>query len=287
MKNKSNIYIIMFKIIQQNNTGVIQTLGKFSRLVESGISIYIPGIQTITPISNRLKQENFSFNTKTKDNVFVKLSLSIQYNIKSEDSAKALFSLENPIQQIDSYIENVVRVPKMNLDELYESHDEICNSVGEKLRNKMINFGYNIQNTLVTDILPDKKVKDAMNLVYATEKLKQSSKNEADADYIRKIRQAEADRDRKKLQGQGISQLRQAILQGYKTDIADIAKQLNISPQEIVHFVTKIQELDSMDSIGKSNNTKILFFEKDKYESRDNKKELLKVFQTMDNSIKQ
>lgn len=253
--------MVFFKFIQTATTGVFQTFGRCTGTVGPGLQFYIPIVQKITPVSNRLRQETFKFETKTKDNVFVKLGLAVQYQIKPEDTEKAFFSLNRPIDQIDSYIENVVRarVPKMKLDELFESQDDICHSVATELSEKMIKHGYAIENTLVTDIDPAQDVKEAMNRINAAERLKEAAINEAEAHYIKEVKQAEADRDRKRLQGEGISQQRLAILEGYETGVDNMAKRFGLSSREIIDFVREIQELDTMESIGRSPNAKTLF----------------------------
>ncbi len=250
-----------FRFIQTATTGIVQTFGKSTRTVGPGLRFFIPFIQKVTPISNRLQQDAFTFEVKTKDNVFTKLGLAIQYRIEPQNTEKAFFSLEDPNKQIDSYIENVVRakVPKMRLDELFESQDDICTDVLTCLSYKMRTHGYSIENTLVTEIDPASDVKDAMNKINATERLKEAAKNEADANYIRVVKQAEADRDRKRLQGEGISQQRLAILSGYEKGIANMSGHLQLTSKDIIDFVMRTQHLDTIEAIGRSDNTKTIF----------------------------
>jgi len=126
----------------------------------------------------------------------------------------------------------------------------------------MQEYGYTIEATLITTIDPNKEVKASMNKINATARLTEAITNEAQANYIKEIRQAEADRDRKRLLGEGISQQRLAILQGFEQGIDQMAKKFNLSPAEILEFVRNIQELDTMERIGQSENTKVLFFER-------------------------
>lgn len=256
---------MFFKFIQTSCTGVVQTFGKYTGTVGPGLRLFFPFIQTITPVSNRLKQETFQFEAKTKDNVFTQLGIAIQYRIKPSDTDKAYFSLANPVDQIDSYVENVIRskVPSLRLDELFESQDSICQSVSEKLSKNMSEHGFTIENTLVTAIDPDLEVKRSMNAINASERMKEAVRNKAEAHYIEELKQAEADRDRKRLQGEGISQQRLAIMEGYEKGIHGMSERMGLDPREIVKFVEKVQELDTMETIGRSNNSKILFFERE------------------------
>lgn len=255
----------MFKIIQQSTTGVRQTFGRFSGLVRPGLVIYVPIIQRITPVSNRLQQDTFKFEVKTKDNVFAFLNLAVQYQIKEEDTERAFFSLYKPLEQINAYIENDVRSfsSQKSIDALFESQDEICKTVSENLSKKMKDHGFTIVNTLVTSIEPNKEVKDSMNKINSSERLKVAAKNEADAHYIKEVRQAEADKERKRLQGEGISAQRQAILEGYEEGLEKMATKLGLQSREVIAFVKDIQHLDVMEGIGRSQNTKILFMNHD------------------------
>lgn len=261
----------MFKIVQESTTGVVQTFGKFTRLVNPGFRIYVPFIQSITPVSNRLRQDNFECQTKTKDNAFAAISVSVQYRVLPKDSAISIFSLYDHTKQISAYIENDIRalVPKINLDELFESQDVIGKNVMDNLSEKMKEYGYTMVNTLITNIEPSSDVKNAMNSIVASERLKQAVINEADANYIKEIKQAESDRERKKLQGQGISEQRKAILEGYKNGMDDMAKSLGLSPQDIIEFVMRTQHLDTLESIGKSPNTKTIFINHDEHRTRN------------------
>lgn len=172
----------MFRFIKTADTGVKQTFGKFTGLCEPGLNFYIPGIQQITPVSNKVIEKVFILSVKTKDNVFTDLHLSIQLQIKAEDTKKAYFSLGDPRDQIASYVQNVVRshTPKMTLDELFESQSDISNSVSEHLQSKMSDYGYTILDTLINDIVPAHIVSDSMNQINASERLKVAAKNEAE-----------------------------------------------------------------------------------------------------------
>lgn len=252
----------MFRFIATNTTGVVQTFGKFSHLAEPGLTFYVPIVQRVTTISNRLQEDAFKFDVKTKDDTFLTIGLKVQYQIKPEDTAKAFFSLQNYTEQINSYIENTVRsvVPKMTLNQVFEAQNDICEQVAKELNERISSYGFTIHNTLVTNVTPVREVMDAMNKIKASERLLVSAKNEADADYVKKVREAEADRDRKILQGQGISGQRLAILKGYEDSVNNMAQSFGLSPKDIINFVNRTQELDTMESIGRSSNAKTVFF---------------------------
>ena len=208
-----------------------------------------------------VRNKDFYLRVKTKDNVFTDLNIGVQLKIKEEDTETAFFSLENPDEQINTYVQNVVRskVPTMKLDELFESQGEIGEYVRKTLAEKMTDFGYTIVDTLINDITPAPDVENAMNKINASERLKEATKNEAGATYIKQVREAEADRDRKILQGEGISGQRLAILKGYEDGVDDMSKSLGLTPKEVVKFVLETQRYDMLEQIGTSDNAKIVY----------------------------
>lgn len=250
-------------IIETATTGVLQTLGKFNRQLKPGFNFYIPLIEKVSLVSNRLSQQTFEFEVKTSDNVFAIMKLAVQYRITEENSSTALFSLDNPDEQIGAFIENEVRShsSKSQIDQLFESQDSISQAVSKELSEKMKTFGYEIESVLVVNIDPNAEVKKSMNLINANKRLLEAAKYEADAKYISRVRDAEADRDRKHLQGQGTSLQRKAIIDGYRESIDEMSDKLNVSHERIIDFVVKTQHLDMLEQIGKSSNTKTIFME--------------------------
>lgn len=248
-------------IVHTATTGVVQTFGRVTRQMTPGLNFYIPIVQTVKLVSNRLRNQNFKFEIKTKDNVFATMGLSIQHKVDDEKSSLSVFSLDNPEEQIDAYIENLIRstASKMTIDELFESQNDLCHTVSDKLSDKMSSFGYRIENVLVTGIDPDKSVKEAMNRINASKRLFEAAKNEADAKFIAAVREAEGDRDRKRLQGEGISEQRRAIVNGFRDSIKDMSNTLGVSHDRIIDFVIKTQQLDTLEQIGRSPNTKTVF----------------------------
>jgi regulator of protease activity HflC (stomatin/prohibitin superfamily) len=259
--HNTTVLHIMFKFIPTASTGVRQTFGKFSGTCNPGLNFYVPFIQNISVVSNMIQNKEFYLRVKTKDNVFTDLNIGVQIQIKTENTEKAFFSLENPEHQIDTYVQNVVRskVPTMKLDELFESQGAIGESVKHNLHDKMSEYGYTIVDTLINDISPDPQVMKAMNAINASERLKAAAVNKADAEYITRVREAEADRDRKILQGEGISGQRLAILKGYEEGIGEMSGTLGLSSKDIVNFVLQTQRFDMLENIGTSQNAKTVF----------------------------
>lgn len=263
-----------FTFVDTASVGVRQSFGKAGGIftsqvtVDPGFRIYMPILQSISHVSTRQAENTFSVEVKTKDNVFAQLAISVQWRIEPSNVERAFFSLTHPLDQIRSYVENVVRAqaPSTTLDELFADQDALAAKVAEVLEKKMDTHGYTIVDTLITDIEPEAKVKNAMNEINATARLKEAAQNEADAFYIKAVREAEADAERKRLQGQGISDQRTAILDGYKDGIKDISSSLGISAMDILTFVQSVQHMDMVENVGKSDNVKVLFIDKDKHQ---------------------
>lgn len=251
----------MFKFIQTSHTGIFTTFGKFNSMRKPGLNFYIPIVQNIVIVSNQLHEQTYTFEVKTKDNVFANLIVALQYRIKEENSSIYHYSMRNPQHQMGSYIENIIRVtvPQMTLDELFESQNEISQNIINNVSNKMEQNGITIENTLIKNIDPDAEVKKSMNKINASKRNRVAAVEEAEAEYIKKVREAEADRDRKILQGQGISGQRKAILDGYKESVNGMSTSLGVSSSDIIQFVLKTQHLDMLEIIGKSNNAKTIF----------------------------
>lgn len=252
---------MFFKFIPTSCTGILTTFGKFERTIKPGLQIYVPFIQNIKIISNRLYENSFKIEVKTKDNTFATLSVAVQYTILTENTEKAYYSLDDPSKQMKSYIDSSVRSvsSSMTLSDIFSSYDEIGHNVLSHLSNKMNQYGYTIENTLITEIEPDRKIKEALNKIEAEKRNKEAAKEEADAIYIKAVREAEADRDRKILQGEGISGQRHAIVNGYETSVDNLSKKFGIDAQTIIEFVMATQYMDALENIGKSDNTKVIF----------------------------
>ena len=205
--------------------------------------------------------ESFQLQVKSKDNVFSLVDASIQLSIAKENSVKAYFRSTDLNRQLLLQVENSIRSTssRMTIDEIFDSHDEIARDVKNKISKEMEEFGVTIEDTLINNIEPDSEVKMTMNKINASERLKIASRNEAEADYIRKVREAEADCEKKRLVGEGISLQRTAIIQGYQEALQRMVAGSGLTPKEVCQFVKEIQHMDVLETIGQTPNSKILF----------------------------
>lgn len=248
--------------VEQQTVAIIERFGKFVREAKPGLNIRVPLVDRVAGrVTLRIQQLDVKAETKTKDNVFVNVIVSVQYYILPEKVYDAFYKLNNAELQINSYVFDTIRarVPKITLDELFEKKEEIAVAVKEELNETMVNFGFAILNSLVTDIEPDHKVKDAMNEINAAQRLRVAASEKGEAEKIIKVKAAEADAESKALQGQGIANQRKAIIEGLKESVDDFQKSIpGSSAQDVMNLVLMTQYFDTLKEIGADSKTNTL-----------------------------
>src|SRR3990167_6851025 len=245
--------------VQQQTTVIIERFGKFSRSAHAGLNLKLPIIDAIAGrVNMRVQQLDVTVETKTKDNVFVKIAVSAQFQVLQDKIFEAYYKLENPNQQIQSFIFDSVRarVPKMILDDVFEKKEEIADCVKSELSEIMANFGYGIVNTLVTDIDPDAKVKAAMNEINEAQRLRVAAQERGEAEKILKVKKAEADAESTALQGKGLANQRSAIINGLRESIAAFQQSIQSASEiDVMSIVLLTQYFDTIKELGASGNS--------------------------------
>ena len=247
-------------IVKQQTAAIIERFGRFLVIREPGLHIKIPFIDRIAGrLSLKILQLDVIVETKTKDDVFVKLKVSVQYRVLNEKVYDAFYKLDYPQDQITSYVFDVIRaeVPKMKLDDVFEKKDDIANAVKRELNDAMINYGYDIIKALVTDIDPDAQVKEAMNRINAAEREKVAAQYEGDAARILIVEKAKAEAESKRLQGQGIADQRREIARGLEESV-DVLNNVGINSQEASALIVVTQHYDTLQSIGEETNSNLI-----------------------------
>lgn len=252
-----------FFTVQTAETAIITRLGKFQRTASPGLGWKVPLIDKVEGrVSLRVDQIVLTMETKTRDNVFVTIPISVQTRVRAEKVFEAFYSLSDPAAQIQAYVEQVVlgHVPGMTLDEVFASQSSIAAAVKQELDSDMSVFGYEIVNVLVTDIIPDGKVKAAMNDINAAQREQVAATARGDAEKILVVKKAEAEAESKALQGHGIANQRRAIIEGLSTSIEGFQKTLGDgTAREAMQLVLVTQYFDTLKSIGESDKTNTLF----------------------------
>jgi regulator of protease activity HflC (stomatin/prohibitin superfamily) len=187
------------------------------------------------------------------------MKVSVQFKVVQEKVYEAFYKLEYPHDQITAYVFDVVRaeVPKLILDDVFVRKDDIAIAVKRELNEAMMAYGYDIINTLVTDIDPDIQVKNAMNRINAAEREKTAAMFESDAQRIRIVAKAKAEAESKKLQGQGIADQRREIAKGLVESV-DVLNKVGINSQEASALIVITQHYDTLQAIGADTNSNLI-----------------------------
>ena len=249
-----------FFTVKQQTAAVIERFGKYASTRSSGLQLKIPIIDRVAGRVNlRIQQLDVIIETKTKDNVFVKLKVSVQFKVLQEKVYEAFYKLEYPHDQITSYVFDVVRaeVPKLILDDVFERKDDVAIAVKRELNEAMSAYGYDIINTLITDIDPDIQVKNAMNRINAADREKTAAEYEAEAGRIRIVAKAKAEAESKRLQGQGIADQRREIARGLVESV-DVLNRVGINSQEASALIVVTQHYDTLQAIGADSNSNLI-----------------------------
>ena len=254
------ILISAFFVVKQQTAAIIERFGKFHSIRQSGLQLKIPLVDRISgKLSLKIQQLDVIVETKTKDDVFVRLKVSVQYKVIREKVADAFYKLDYPHDQITSYVFDVVRaeVPKMILDDVFLKKDDIAIAVKTELNDAMQDYGYDIIKTLVTDIDPDAQVKEAMNRINAADREKTAAQYEGDAARILIVEKAKAEAESKRLQGQGIADQRREIARGLEESV-EVLNKVGINSQEASALIVVTQHYDTLQSIGQQTNSNLI-----------------------------
>ncbi|MEM5565665.1 SPFH domain-containing protein [Psychroserpens sp. AS72] len=254
------ILISSFFVVKQQTAAIIERFGKFQSIRHSGLQLKIPLVDKVAgKLSLKIQQLDVIIETKTLDDVFVRLKVSVQYRVISAKVYDAFYKLDYPHDQITSYVFDVVRaeVPKMKLDDVFVKKDDIALAVKAELNDAMSDYGFDIIKTLVTDIDPDAQVKAAMNRINAADREKTAAQFEGDAARILIVEKAKAEAESKRLQGQGIADQRREIARGLEESV-EVLNKVGINSQEASALIVVTQHYDTLQSLGQETNSNLI-----------------------------
>ncbi|HEY5048808.1 MAG TPA: SPFH domain-containing protein [Rhizomicrobium sp.] len=251
-----------FFTVGQQSRAIVERFGRYVRTAKPGLNYKLPYIDRVVQrVSLRVQQLPVEVETKTLDNVFVKLAVAVQYRVVEGNEADSYYKLQDHVTQIESYVLDVVRakVPKMNLDEVFDKKDDVGSAVKSELDISMRVYGFEIANALVTDVNPADNVKAAMNEIQTQQRLQAAANAKGEANKILVVKNAEADAESKRLQGEGIAKQRKAIVDGLRESIAAFTDQIGgVSAPDVMQLVLLTQYFDTMKEIGISAGSKVI-----------------------------
>ncbi|NNE14923.1 MAG: SPFH domain-containing protein [Saprospiraceae bacterium] len=246
--------------VRQETAAIVERFGRFNSIRSSGLQFKIPFIDRLAGRVNlRIQQLDVVVETKTFDDVFVRMKISVQFLVLRDKIFEAVYKLQNPHDQITAYVFDVVRaqVPKMKLDDVFVKKDDIAVAIQNELKQAMNDYGYDIVKALVTDIDPDSQVKEAMNRINASEREKIAAEYEGEAERIRIVAKAKAEAESKRLQGQGIADQRREIAKGLEESV-EVLNNVGINSQEASALIVVTQHYDTLQSMGENSNSNII-----------------------------
>ncbi|ASG68986.1 SPFH domain-containing protein [Francisella halioticida] len=251
-------------LVETQSVNIIERFGKFVRIQKAGLNFRIPFIERVAgKVSLRVQQLDIIAETKTRDNVFVHIKVSVQFLVEESRAVDAFYKLTNARDQMESYVFDVIRssLPRMSLDESFENKDAIALDIKKELSEEMSTYGYTIIKSLVVDINPEENVKRSMNEINAAQRQLEATKAKAEAEKLIKIKEAEGQKESMKLLGEGIAEQRKAIARGLRVSLEDVKEGAgdDISSEYISSLVMMYQYLDTLENMTKSSKSNVIF----------------------------
>ena len=270
-----NIFIILFvvvilillsgiKVVQQQNLYVIEFLGKFNRIIKPGLNVVIPILERVAFVLNlRTQNLDFSIVAITSDKVTITLDTALIYQVIENQAYQVAYTLQNPVAVIKTTVENSIRayVAQQTHEEILQKRDEITDYLINHLREQMLTWGYQIIGFQVKDVVLPSTITTAMSQVVASKRLQEAAQNEANAEYIKVVKAAEAQKQTRILQGEGLAGERKAIINGLAESIHELSSTTGTSSASVLNVVMLNQYIDMLRTIGRdeNGNSKVVF----------------------------
>jgi regulator of protease activity HflC (stomatin/prohibitin superfamily) len=260
------IIVLLFsvKIVRQQTAYTVETLGKFSRVIFPGLNLVIPFVERNARRLNLATLTlDFSILAITADKVTISIDTTLVYKVIPEKAYEAAYAVDNPLATIKALVENSIRafVATQTHEEVIRSRDEMTQYLTQHLKIKMTEFGYDIDSFQFRDINLPKEITDAMSRVVASKRLQEAAQNEAEAEYIRSVKTAEAQKQTRLLQGEGLALERKAIIEGLSESIKELQNSTGVTSESVMNLVMLNQYIDMLRTItnDKNGNTKTVF----------------------------
>ncbi len=247
--------------VQSGEAAVIERFGKFHRTAPTGLNAKVPFTETRSLISLRVEQVDLVMETKTRDNVFVSIPVSIQYAINPGKLFEATYTMSSPRAQMEALVNNILlgHIPSMDFDEVYTSQPQIAIWVKAELDKEMSPVGYTMNRVLVTDIVPSAEVRQAMDAINIANRNQVSAKAQGEAERIKVVAAAQAQAEAKKLQGEGIANERIAIARGFREAIEVMKESADVPGAEAYSMLLFTNWTDMLSAVGTSPNSTVVF----------------------------
>jgi len=267
--------------ISTAEVGVIERFGEFKRLANPGLGFLICCVEEMAgKLSYRVQQLDVRVETKTLDNVFITAVVTIQFQVLQEKVYEAFYSLTDPRRQITAHVYDVLRseLPNLELDSVFEAKEELAMSVKNALAETMTQYGYQILQCLITDLDPDQRVKNAMNEINSSKRLKFAVAERAEGEKILKVKSAEAEAEAKYLSGVGVAKQRKAIVDGLKGSIVEFTDGVKgTTAKDTLDLLLLTQYFDCIKDVGSAPGCRTTFVPTSKSASDEFRQSLMQA----------
>lgn len=192
------------KVINQSEKGVVLRLGKFRSVVEPGLNLVIPYIETLIKVDVRERVINVEpQKVITKDNVTVTVDAVIYYRVV--DPVKAEFEVEDFDTAATTLAQTNLRnvVGDKTLDETLTARDVINTSLRDVLDEATHGWGVKVTRVEVQKIEPPQEISEAMSLQMRAEREKRAAILQSEGVKQSEILEAEGRRNANILRAEG------------------------------------------------------------------------------------
>jgi len=249
--------------VPEDSRAIITSCGTYKETAPPGFICIIPVIRQYSgSVNMRIWEIDAAVTTKTKDNVFVRLTAVVMYKVQEDDVYHAFYSLMAPKMQIRANISDVLRanVPMLSLDELFEAKEKLADEVQDHLTAFLRDYGYTVVDSLITDIEPDVKVKAAMNMINESRRKREAAKEKAEAQKIETVVKAEAEAEAQYLRGKGIADQRRAIIAGMQSSVSEFQGTVKgVSPKDVMEIILMSQYFDTLKELSQNSTASTIF----------------------------
>ncbi len=285
------VFAMSVRIVEQNRVFVIEFLGRFNRIMTAGLNFKVPLLERVAE-KVTLRQQNFAIRNSypSKDKVIVDVSTNLIYAVDAAEEGvkRYAYSLTNRDQSIGAIIENSLRtyIAKETHEGILEKKEELAAHIRNDLERQFSEWGMIIYSFQITEVSFPATITQAMSEVVASEQLKKAAENKGEAVKIQAIKEAEAEKERKRLQGEGIALEREAIAKGLKESIEIVKTATGQNSREIMALLTLNQYLDTMKNLGDDGRAKVIFMDTNVRTATNMTEQLIAAFESQSDEVK-
>ena len=280
-------------IVQQAEVVIIERLGKFDRILESGFNFIVPVLEAPRAIDWKTTKRSFDGssyayiekksridlreavydfprqNVITKDNVSISINALLYFQIVEPKSA--VYEIQNLPDAIEKLTQTNLRnlVGQLDLDESLVSRDKINHELRAILDEATNKWGVKVNRVELQDIIPPSDIQSAMEkqmkaerdrraAILEAEGLKKSAVLKAEGEKEAAINRAEGDKQANILRAEGVAQARILEADGEKEAIQRIINALADKGQPDKYLIA-MKYLETMKAITSGKDNKVVY----------------------------